>query len=222
MAVVWPRLLRAKPIFTLILIIVNIMIFIWSYVLANPLFFEYQIHVSNLGFTPSDFFNGRKVWTILTSMFLHGDILHILFNMFYFFLFSVDVEASLGRISYILLYFFSGICGNLLYGLYASVFGNPNIPTIGASGAIFGIMGAYLVLFPNNEAYIMYRYLIRTRAFVAILFYIALETFLGIFVYTDGVAHFAHIGGFLGAVFFVYVIYRQCFRDKYEAIKRNY
>ena len=96
------------------------------------------------------------------------------------------------------------------------MFGNPNIACIGASGAIFGIMGAYLVLFPNNQAYIMYRYLIRTRAFVAILFYIVLEIILGIFVFTDGTAHFAHVGGFFGAIFFVYVIWKNVYPDRYQ------
>ncbi len=215
MAIVFPRYFR-KPIVTISIIIINIIVFIRVNVMANWILGEPDIHFINLGFTASEFFNGRKLYTIITSLFIHGDIFHIGFNMFYFFLFSLDIEGSLGRdsfilgrISFLIMYFLSGIVANLIYGLIASVFMDPTIPAIGASGAIFGVMGAYALLFPENQALVYAgRFLWRTRAWVAVIFYFALQVLYGIIAGGSGVAYWAHVGGFLGGVLYVYLVYK--------------
>ena len=82
MAIVFPRYFR-KPIVTISIIIINIIVFIRVNVMANWILGEPDIHFINLGFTASEFFNGRKLYSLITSMFLHGDIFHIGFNMLY-------------------------------------------------------------------------------------------------------------------------------------------
>ncbi|NVM02680.1 MAG: rhomboid family intramembrane serine protease [Candidatus Helarchaeota archaeon] len=215
MAIVFPRYFK-KPIITISIVIINIIVFIRVNVMANWILGEPDIHFINLGFTASEFFNGRKLHTIITSMFLHGDIFHIGFNMFYFFLFSLDIEGGLGRdsfvlgrISFLIMYFFSGIVANLIYGLIASVFMNPGIPAIGASGAIFGVMGAYALLFPENQALVYVgRFFWRTRAWVAIIFYFVLQVIYGIIAAGSGVAYWAHVGGFLGGIGYILLVYK--------------
>jgi membrane associated rhomboid family serine protease len=151
--------------------------------------------------------NNFSVVRLFSSMFLHGDIMHLLGNMLFLWIFGAAVEGRLGHIKYLLLYLAAGISGDILHDVAAGVL-NPNIPTIGASGAIMGMMGAYLYLFPFAQISIAYMggFGMRWRAGVVnwhaqwvILLYLG-QDLLSAFLFrstglSGGVANFAHLGG---------------------------
>ena len=137
--------------------------------------------------------------TLLTSMFLHGGWLHLIGNMLYLWVFGDNVEDAMGHPRFLVFYLVCGVAGGLMHaGL------NPDsvVPTVGASGAISGVLGAYLVMHPKVKVLVLafYRLPIRLPAYIVLGGWIAMQVF---FVLTDpgggegGVAWWAHIGGFL-------------------------
>jgi membrane associated rhomboid family serine protease len=143
--------------------------------------------------------------TLLTSMFMHGGIGHILGNLWFLWIFGDNIEQSLGRGRYLLFYLLCGILASLAHVLLNRT-GDPSmIPSLGASGAISGVMGAYLVLHPHRRVTVLLiRFVTQVPAFVAvgIWFLFQLVSGLGIMGSGDaGVAYGAHVGGFVaGAV----------------------
>ena len=141
--------------------------------------------------------------TLLSSMFMHGGWLHLLGNMLFLFIFGDNVEHHMGRIKYVLFYLLAGAVGSL-----AQIAIGPNslIPSLGASGAISGVLGAYLVLFPSNRVLVvLFRFVTWVPALVAIGLWAAMQFILGIgqiavTEQTGGVAYMAHIGGFVAGV----------------------
>ncbi len=138
--------------------------------------------------------------TLLTSMFMHAGWLHLGGNMLFLWIFGDNVEHRAGWLPYLVAYLAAGLVGSL-----AQIYSAPNspIPTLGASGAISGVLGAYLVLFPRNRVtVVLFRFLTQVPALVAIGLWIVLQLVngLGASVVTDesggGVAYLAHIGGF--------------------------
>jgi membrane associated rhomboid family serine protease len=138
--------------------------------------------------------------TLLSSMFMHGSWLHLGGNMLFLWIFGDNVEHRAGPILYLVAYLLAGIVGSL-----AQILSDPSspIPSLGASGAISGVLGAYLVLFPRNRvtAFIV-RFLVQIPALVAIGMWIALQVFSSLAdpTGTGGVAYLAHIGGFAAGV----------------------
>lgn len=136
--------------------------------------------------------------TVLTALFLHSDPFHLAINMLFLWIFGDNVEEVLGRIGYLAAYLFCGLTGTL-----AQTLASPNsiIPTLGASGAIAGVMGAYVVWFPRNRVRIlMLRYVIEMPAIVAIGAWFAFQLWRGVGtirhpVDAGGVAYLAHVGG---------------------------
>lgn len=141
--------------------------------------------------------------TLLTSMFMHGDFLHLAGNMLFLWVFGDNIEHRVGRVRYLVFYLFTGLVASL-----AQVAVNPDsvIPTLGASGAISGVLGAYLVLFPGNRVLVfLFRFLVRVPALVAIGMWAVMQLLLGgsqLFTGPQGggVAYMAHIGGFVAGV----------------------
>jgi membrane associated rhomboid family serine protease len=136
----------------------------------------------------------QRPWTLITYMFLHGDIWHILFNMVALYFFGNRVEDRLGGSRFLVLYFLSGISGGLLSFLFA-----PRVEVIGASAAIYGVMLAYARFWPRDV--FMFWGVIPVEA----RWLVAISTLFDLFAVQPGVAHFAHLGGFLGG--FLYLIY---------------
>jgi membrane associated rhomboid family serine protease len=139
------------------------------------------------------------VWlTLLTSLFLHGSPLHLAGNMLYLWIFGDNVEEALGTVRYVLVYLACGLAGSL-----AQIAAGPDslIPTLGASGAIAGLMGAYLVWFPFNRVRVLlFRVIAEVPAVVVIGLWIALQVWSGLgsigrLGQVGGVAYLAHIGG---------------------------
>ena len=164
----------------------------------NPLIFY------NYGFIPNDFFSNYSSLTIYTSMFLHGGIFHIAGNMLYLWIFGDNVEDCLGRFRFIVFYLLCGTIAALCQGF---VDPTSNVPMVGASGAIAGILGAYLMLFPKANVkclvfIIIIIQMIRIPAFLVLGFWIILQFFSipGSIGSEGGTAYFAHIGGFLAGM----------------------
>jgi len=147
-----------------------------------------------LVFYPGDVFT--HPWTIVTYMFLHGSFTHILFNMIGFYFFGPRVEARLGSQRFTILYFLSGVSGALLSFVLA-----PNAPIIGASAGVFGIMLAFAHFWPHEPVYIYGVLPIPARILVIITTIITL--WAGFSGGGSGIAHFAHLGGYVGAFLYV-------------------
>lgn len=182
-----------------IILITNIIVFIIQ--LFDP---TGNMFVYEAAFIPAEFFSGVKVWTIITSMFMHGDFFHILMNMWFFYVVADNCEQAMGHILFAVTYFISGIVASLLHGFISLT--DPQIaqiPSLGASGAIFGIMAVYAVLFPNNRLRVLLGFIfaeVKARTYILIYFIIQIVYALLFWAYSP-VAYFAHIGGFVtGAV----------------------
>ncbi|MBS4059520.1 MAG: rhomboid family intramembrane serine protease [Bacteroidetes bacterium] len=145
----------------------------------------------------------HPVTSIFTSMFLHGGFFHLGGNMLYLWIFGNNIEDALGHIRFLIFYLFSGIVA-----VYAHTIMDAHslIPMIGASGAVSGVLGAYLLLFPKAKIYtflffVFFWQIVRLPALVVIGFWILIQIVSGImsqeFEQQGGVAWFAHIGGFL-------------------------
>lgn len=147
----------------------------------------------DLGFVPAEILH--RPWTLLTYMFLHGDIRHILYNMIALFFFGPRVESFLGSNRFATLYFIAGISGGLL-----SVLFTPDVNIIGASGAVFGVEMAFAKFWPREKIYIWGVIPVEARWLIAAA--IALSLFGG-FSGGGGVAHFAHLGGVIGAYLYL-------------------
>ncbi|MBN1272489.1 MAG: rhomboid family intramembrane serine protease [Candidatus Aminicenantes bacterium] len=147
--------------------------------------------------------------TLLTCMFLHGGLLHLLFNMLYLWIFGNNVEDFLGPVRYILFYLVSGLGASLTHIIF-----NPSsrIPMIGASGAIAGVLGAYFLLFPRANIltfiflFIFIRVVPIPAAVVLGIWFLMQLLNMG---FGGGVAWFAHIGGFLVGLFLVKIYVRR-------------
>jgi hypothetical protein len=143
----------------------------------------------------------------LTSMFLHGGFLHIIMNMWFLYIFGDNVEDRLGHIRYFIFYLFCGVAAGLVHLLTNW---NSNVPTIGASGAISGVMGAYLLLYPRSKILTLififfFIQFVEIPAFIFLGFWFLLQLLSAGITPKNvgGVAFWAHIGGFVAGLVFV-------------------
>jgi len=137
-----------------------------------------------------------RPWTIVTYMFLHAGIWHLLFNMLALYFFGPRLEARLGGRQFLLLYFISGVTGAAL-----SVFFTPNAAIVGASGAVFGVLLGFARYWPRERIYIWAILPIEARGLVVVMTIISL--WFGFSGGGGNVAHFAHLGGFLGGFLYL-------------------
>jgi membrane associated rhomboid family serine protease len=142
--------------------------------------------------------------TILTSMFMHGGIAHIFGNMLFLFIFGDNIENRIGHFRYFIFYLLSGILASLAHVFATKITGgNLFVPTLGASGAISGVLGGYLMLFPTRRVVVLlFYFLTEVPAIVAIGMWFVFQLISGIGILgagtqEGGVAYGAHIGGFI-------------------------
>lgn len=196
---------RLTPLVTYVLIVVNVLVFLlelsggdafiqrWAFVptrfLANP-----------IGDFP----------TLFTSMFMHAGWAHLLGNMLYLWIFGDNVEDRLGHGLFIVFYILCGL--GATFAQLAFSMGS-SIPNLGASGAIAGVLGAYLMMFPKGSVNVLVgRVVTRMSALIVIGFWIVLQIFSGIGTFTassqneGGVAYMAHIGGFVAGVILTFLL----------------
>jgi hypothetical protein len=143
----------------------------------------------------------------LTSMFLHGGFLHIIMNMWFLYIFGDNIEDRLGHIRYLIFYLFCGVAAGVVH-LFTNW--NSNIPTIGASGAISGIMGAYLLLYPRSRIMTLipiffFFQFVEIPAFIFLGYWILIQLFSASLTPRNvgGIAFWAHIGGFITGLIFI-------------------
>lgn len=156
--------------------------------------------------------NPSPLITLLTAMFLHGGWFHILSNMWVLFIFGDNVEDRLGSFGYLIFYIMAGLIANLMQ---AFVFPTSQVPAIGASGAIAGVLGAYFLFYPTAKVLTLIPiffipWFINLPAVVFLGFWFVSQLYSGLFslggANAGGVAWWAHVGGFLFGLFFALII----------------
>ncbi len=167
------------------LLIINTGVFLFQQVLPR----DFVIY---FGLVPRLISHQFFIWQFLTYMFLHGGLFHILFNMFALWMFGGDIERSWGSREFIKYYLLCGVGAGVINFLISI---NSPYPVIGASGAIYGLLVAYAMMFPNRLIFIYGLFPIKAKYLV--IGFAALEFFASWANSNDGVAHFAHLGGML-------------------------
>jgi len=205
---------RRRPILTYALIIINFAIFIGTYLAGT-----FEQSIEEFGMKPAEVLAGKQLHTLFTSMFLHGGILHIVGNMWYLWIFGDNIEDVLGSRKFILFYLGAGLVAS-----FAHAFSDPTstMPTIGASGAIAGVLGAYILLYPWAKVYtIVFFVLAMIPAAVLIGFWFVLQVFSASVLWvagtTAGVAYWAHIGGFLAGMLLILPVWMKSKKRRRKA-----
>ncbi len=220
---------RRLPIVSYGLILVNVLIFFWEMSLGPQL----NAVIQQIAFVPARFSltGGLEAWLpIFTSMFLHGGSWHLISNMVALWIFGDNVEDRLGHGRFLLLYLLSGVAAALLHWAFYPA---STVPTVGASGAISGVLGAYLVLFPHANVYTLlfipffWMDIVRIRAYYYLGIWLLTQLFNGVFSLAiktfqtaGGVAWWAHVGGFIAGVILVLLLRRpetKRWPDQYRA-----
>jgi len=199
---------KSKPWLTYVFIGLNILIFAYMFFLSEEGL--YGIY-DRFATTPVDILRGTNYQSLFSNMFLHGGILHLAGNMLFMWIFADNIEVILGKIGFFLFYIAGGVFASL-----AHVFTNMSstIPSLGASGALAAVMGAYLIFFPRSKIKILVIYLFRNVHISALWFLGAwfamqlVSTVLEIGKDPDasGTAWWAHIGGFVFGVVIAWIL----------------
>lgn len=188
------------------LVVINVLIFLayWTSIQSEM---GLQTFFETWGLVPARVTNGEGVAGVLTSMFLHGGWMHLLGNMLFLWIFGDNLEDVLGHAGFLAFYL---ITGALAGGAQIMIDPTSPIPMVGASGAIAGVMGGYLVLFPKAKVDVLFIFLIFFRIFaipawIVLGVWIGLQFFSGFASPTEegGVAYWAHIGGFLAGLILI-------------------
>ena len=189
---------RTVPVVTYALIALNVLVFFLELSGGEPFIERWSVVPRRLTQNP-----GGDFITVFTSMFMHGGWLHLAGNMLYLWIFGDNVEDRFGHAKFIVFYLLCGIAATVAQVFFSA---GSNIPNLGASGAIAGVLGAYLVLFPRGSVRVlMGRGVVPMPALVVIGLWIVLQFINGIgsitqSAETGGVAYMAHIGGFVAGL----------------------
>ena len=198
---------QTKPIVTITLIITCIFIFLYQFSLTNS---ENMLIINNYGMKPKELFLDKGIFSYFnafSSMFLHGGFMHLIGNMLFLWIYGNNIEDAMGHIKFLLFYIICGISAAILQALVTP---NSDIPMIGASGAVSGILSAYFLLYPKarvSTLIFVFFFITVIRIPAGILILIWFTTQIINAYLTDpnipGVAWFAHIGGFFMGVLLV-------------------
>ena len=176
------------------LVIVNIIIFI-----LTELSGQKSILFTSFGLVPSAVWTNYKVWQLFTYLFIHGNFIHIFFNMFVLWMFGKDLEIRWGKNQFLFFYFTCGIGAGLitvLFGIYSIV------PIVGASGAVYGLLVAYGFTYPNRMVYLYGLFPLKVKYMVFGLGVIAFIAFLS--SNQSNVSHITHLSGMVIGLLFIY------------------
>jgi len=180
------------------LLIANVVLFLLKIIIPGGEHFMNHA----LGLTPSLIFSKLTIWQFFTYMFIHGSPWHLIINMFFLWMFGNEVERALGTREFVKYYTICGVGAGFFH--LAFNFNSP-IPVVGASGAIFGVMAAFALLFPDRIITLLLFLVlpIQIKAKYLVMIFAGMQLLYGIFGGNDGVAYFAHLGGM--AVGFIYL-----------------
>ena len=180
---------------TYLLIVVNILVFLLR--LSNPDYYARIIY--DYGLIPVHVLQGKNLFTLVTSMFLHADFLHLGMNMLFLLITGGGCERAMGSSRFLVFYLACGVFSGLFHA-YLNIAGS--IPTIGASGAIFGVLAAFAILFPFRWLVSLFGMIpVPVPAIIFVFITVLVETAYVASGVVENVAHTAHIGGFLAGVF---------------------
>jgi len=205
----------SRPYANYVLIAINVAVFLFLYLQGWRIL---EKAIVSFGAVPWYIMRGERLWTLFTSMFMHADVMHILGNMLYLWVFGDNIEDSLGHGKYVLFYLVGGLLASLahIFSIPLMAIVNPSsdfipyiiydlkTPSVGASGAISAVLGAYLLLFPRARIRTLVFYffitIVRVPVFYYLGFWFIYQLLMGVFSLTglsSGVAFWAHIGGFV-------------------------
>jgi membrane associated rhomboid family serine protease len=203
------------PLVTLALVALNVIVFLFE--VSQPSEGALQSFIQAWGVVPREYSVGHDIaptiplpfWaTLFTSMFLHGGWMHLGGNMLYLWIFGDNLEKVMGHVRFLLFYLACGIAAGLAHIAFS---GASNVPTVGASGAISGVLGGYLLLFPRNRVRVLMRGgVVALPAITVLGFWILIQLVNGIGALAvtsetsgGGVAYMAHVGGFIAGLVLV-------------------
>jgi membrane associated rhomboid family serine protease len=196
-----PRL--AFPLVNTLLIVLNVAVYIHEMILSKD---EMDLFIETYGAMPANISQGLNYSTLFTSMFLHGGPLHILGNMLYLFIFGDNIEGSMGSVRYLIFYLICGLGAAMSHILFDPL---SQVPMVGASGAISGVLGAYMITYPKARVLVLlpilfYISTFRVPALVVLGLWFLNQLISGFVLASSvggqsmgGIAWFAHIGGFV-------------------------
>ena len=198
------------PFVTVTIIALNVLAFLYEFTM-DP--YEFNFFIAHHGVIPA-----RLQWVdVLTSIFLHGGWLHLIGNMWFLWIYGDNVEDILGHAQYLAFYLLCGLAATMVHVVFNA---DSSAPTIGASGAIAGVMGAYVVKFPHSKIttlvlVVVFITTMEIPAYLILLYWFVIQFFSGVgsmghsHLSQGGVAWFAHIGGFLAGVALILVMRTQ-------------
>jgi membrane associated rhomboid family serine protease len=197
----------SKPLVTISLIAANTLVFLLQFTM-DP--FSLNHFIGSFGLIPSRL----ELSALVTSMFLHGGWLHLIGNMWFLWIYGDNVEDILGHAKFLLFYLLCGVGAGLIHVAFNA---DSRLPTVGASGAIAGVMGAYVVKFPRSRIVTLvpiffFLTTVEVPASVILVFWFVVQFFSGIgsvgysHLSQGGVAWFAHIGGFVAGMALILVM----------------
>ena len=195
-----------KPVVTMVIIAVNLLVFLFEASL-DP--YTLNAFIAHYGLIPAEFHTSA----IFTSMFVHGGWLHVLGNMWFLWIFGNNIEDILGHEKYLIFYILCGVAAAITQTYFNF---DSQVPMVGASGAIAGVMGAYLIKFPHARIRTLFFFIFimffDIPAWVMLVYWFAIQFFSGIGSIAEstansgGTAFFAHVGGFLTGILLVNVL----------------
>jgi membrane associated rhomboid family serine protease len=192
---------RSMPVVTVVLIALNVLVFFLE--LSGG-----QAFIREWAFIPARFTGnpGSDAVTVLSAMFMHGGWLHLGGNMLYLWIFGDNVEDAMGPLKFLIFYLVCGVAATFAQYI---VFPGSRIPNVGASGAIAGVLGAYIIMFPHARVRVLvYNQVVAMPALIVLGMWIVLQVFSGVGSIattsqtqeTGGVAYMAHVGGFVAGL----------------------
>ena len=197
---------RTLPVVTYILIIINVVFFLVELSAGDQVIQKWAFIPARFSADPVG-----NAATILTAMFMHGGWLHLFSNMLFLWIFGDNVEDRFGHVQFLIFYLLVGLAATFAQFALSP---ESTVPNVGASGAIAGVLGSYILLFPQTRVNVLLgRQIVATPALVVLCLWIVLQLFSGVgsIAYTDetanvgGVAYMAHIGGFFAGLILTYV-----------------
>jgi membrane associated rhomboid family serine protease len=197
---------RAFPMVTVVLIAINVAVFLLELSQGDEFIKQWAFVPARFNADPAG-----QAYSVMTAMFMHGGWMHLFGNMLYLWIFGDNVEDRLGPGRFIVFYLLAGIAAT-----FAQFAVNPGsgIPNVGASGAIAGVLGAYLLLFPKTRVDVLLgRQVVAMPAWIVLGFWVVLQAFSGVGSIADtqaadtgGVAYMAHVGGFVAGLILLFIM----------------
>ena len=191
-----------------ILIIANGAVFLLLMMVGSPL-------ITAFGLIPRWTWSRFFIWQLFTYMFLHGGMFHLFFNMYALWIFGCEIERMWGPKAFLRYYFITGVGAGIIHTLITPM---SMVPTIGASGAVLGVLAAFTMMFPDRELTLLLFFIfpVRMKARTMALLFAGISLFSGVLGSADGIAHFAHLGGML--VGYLYLKYDW----RWDALKKRF